>query len=125
MHQMFRLKLCIFIAIQMEASVLQPTHQTLSPTQRRYIQMKHKALAVIFGLQKFHYFLYGRKYILVTYYTPLVYMFNPAKETPTSLHQTIFRNGAGNEVLHTSVQLLTIQLKKELLNVWYNHLSSQ
>ena len=41
------------------------------------------------------------------------------------LHQTILRNGVGNEVSHTSVELLAIQQQTKLLNVWYNQLSSQ
>ena len=57
--------------------------KTLSPTQRRYSQIQREALAVIFGLKKFHHFLYGRKFILVTDHKPLVAMFNPAKGTPT------------------------------------------
>ena len=57
--------------------------KTLSPTQRRYSQIQREALAVIFGLKKFHHFLYGRKFILVTDHKPLVAMFNPAKGTLT------------------------------------------
>ena len=53
----------------------------LSPTQRRYSQIPREAL--VFGLKKFHHFLYGRKFILVTDHKPLVAMFNPAKGTPT------------------------------------------
>ena len=57
--------------------------KTLSPTQRRYSQIQREALSVIFGLKKFHHFLYGRKFILVTDHKPLVFMFSPTKETPT------------------------------------------
>ena len=57
--------------------------KTLSPTQQRYSQIQREALAVVFGLKKFHHFLYGQKFILVTDHKPLVAMFNPARGTPT------------------------------------------
>jgi transposase InsO family protein len=56
--------------------------KTLSDTQRRYSQIQKEALAVIFGLKKFHQFLYGRNFILVTDHRPLVSMFSPTKGTP-------------------------------------------
>ena len=55
----------------------------LSPTQRRYSQIQREVLAVIFGVQKFHHLLYGRKFIFVTDHKPTVAMFNPTKGTPT------------------------------------------
>ena len=56
--------------------------KTLTPTQRRYSQIHKEALAVIFGLKKFHQFLYGRKFILVTDHKPLLSLFNPSSGTP-------------------------------------------
>ena len=56
--------------------------KTLSLTQKKYSQIHREALAVIFGLKKFHHFLYGRKFILVTDHQPLVAMFKPSKGTP-------------------------------------------
>ena len=56
--------------------------KTLTPTQRRYSQIHKEALAVIFGLKKFHQFLYGRKFVLVTDHKPLLALFNPSSGTP-------------------------------------------
>jgi transposase InsO family protein len=56
--------------------------KTLSDTQRRYSQVQKEALAVIFGLKKFHSFLYGRPFILVTDHKPLLALFGPNKPTP-------------------------------------------
>jgi len=39
-------------------------------------------LAIIFALKKFHQFLYGRHFILVTDHKPLLALFNPGKATP-------------------------------------------
>ena len=55
---------------------------TLTPSQRRYSQIQKEALAVVFGLQKFHQFLYGRKFIMVTDYKPLLALFSPSSGTP-------------------------------------------
>ena len=56
--------------------------KTLSDTQRRYSQVQKEALAVIFALKKFHQFLYGRSFILVTDHKPLLNLFAPNKATP-------------------------------------------
>ena len=56
--------------------------KTLTDTQRKYSQIQKEALAVIFALKKFHQFLYGRQFILVTDHKPLVAMFSPTKGTP-------------------------------------------
>ena len=56
--------------------------KTLTATQRRYSQIQREALAIIYGLQKFHNYLYGRKFILVTGHKPLISLFNPKKGTP-------------------------------------------
>ena len=56
--------------------------KTLTDTQRKYSQVQKEALAVIFALKKFHQFLYGRKFILVTDHKPLVALFSPNKGTP-------------------------------------------
>ena len=57
--------------------------KTLTDTQRRYSQIQKEALAIIiFTLKKFHQFLYGRHFILVTDYRPLIALFGPTKATP-------------------------------------------
>ncbi|XP_014671627.1 PREDICTED: uncharacterized protein K02A2.6-like [Priapulus caudatus] len=56
--------------------------KTLTDTQRRYSQVQKEALAVIFALKKFHQFLYGRNFVLVTDHKPLLALFGPTKETP-------------------------------------------
>ena len=56
--------------------------KTLTETQRKYSQVHKEALSVIFGLKKFHQFLFGRKFILVTDHKPLLTLFSPSKGTP-------------------------------------------
>ena len=56
--------------------------KTLTDTQRRYSQIQKEALAIVFALRKFHQFLYGRKFILVTDHKPLESLFGPNKPIP-------------------------------------------
>ena len=51
--------------------------KTLTETQHRYSQIQKEALAIIFALKKFHQFLYGRSFILVTDHKPLIALFGP------------------------------------------------
>ena len=54
----------------------------LSATQRRYSQIQKEALSLVYALKKFHQFLYGRKFIVVTDHKPLVTLFAPDQGTP-------------------------------------------
>jgi hypothetical protein len=56
--------------------------KTLSDTQRRYSQIQKEALSIVFALKKFHQYLYGRKFVLVTDHKPLLALFGPTKATP-------------------------------------------
>jgi hypothetical protein len=57
--------------------------KTLTETQGKYSQIHKEALAIIFGLRKFHQFLYGRRFILVTDHKPLISLFGTEKGTPS------------------------------------------
>ena len=56
--------------------------KTLTETQKRYSQIQKEALSIIYALSKFHQFLYGIKFILVTDHKPLLALFGPTKATP-------------------------------------------
>ena len=51
--------------------------RTLSTSEQNYSQIDKEALSLIFGLQKFHNYLYGRKYTLITDHKPLTTVLGP------------------------------------------------
>ncbi|XP_052751027.1 uncharacterized protein K02A2.6-like [Galleria mellonella] len=65
--------------------------RTLQAHERRYGQIDKEALAIIFGLTKFHEFLAGRKFCIVTDHKPLVGLFNPAKPIPEQISPRMLR----------------------------------
>ena len=44
--------------------------RTLNSSERNYLQIKKEALALVFGIKKFHQYVYGRSFTLVTDLSP-------------------------------------------------------
>ncbi|XP_058827472.1 uncharacterized protein K02A2.6-like [Topomyia yanbarensis] len=62
---------------------LQYASQTLNRTQQRYSQVDKEAYAIIFGIRKFHQYLYGRKFTLETDNKPVSQILSETKGQPT------------------------------------------
>ncbi|XP_062554222.1 uncharacterized protein K02A2.6-like [Armigeres subalbatus] len=62
---------------------IQYASQTLNETQRKYKQVDREAYAIVFGIRRFHQYLYGRKFVLYTDNEPVKQIFSETKGLPT------------------------------------------
>ena len=65
--------------------------RTLSKTERRYAEIDREALAIVWGIRKFHIYLYGNQFKLVTDHKPLTFIFDPEKKLPEMTANRITR----------------------------------
>ena len=67
--------------------------RTLTAAEKNYSQLDKEGLAVIFGVKKFHQYLYGRPFKIYTDHKPLVSLFNENKTIPLMASARMLRWG--------------------------------
>lgn len=89
--------------------VLQYASQTLTDTQKKYSQIDKEAYGIIFAIKKFHQYLYGNKFLLVTDHQPLAQIFSPTKTLPMysamrMQHYALFLQGFNYEIKYRNTK---------------------
>ena len=65
--------------------------RSLSPTERKYAQLDKEALAIIFGVKRFHQYLYGRNFSILSDHKPLQYLLGETRGIPAMASARIQR----------------------------------
>ena len=56
--------------------------RTLAPAERKYSQLEKEGLAIVFGVKRFHSYLFGRCFTITSDHKPLRYLFKENSATP-------------------------------------------
>ena len=56
--------------------------RSLSPAERRYSHLDKEALAIVFGVGKFHRYIFGRRFLLYSDHKPLIHIFGESRSVP-------------------------------------------
>ena len=67
--------------------------RSLSPSECNYVQIEKEALSLIFGVRKFHQYLYGKSFVLVTDHKCLTTLLVPKTGIPTLVASRMQRWG--------------------------------
>ncbi|XP_015280720.1 PREDICTED: uncharacterized protein K02A2.6-like [Gekko japonicus] len=65
--------------------------RSLSEAERNYAQIDKEGLALVAAVKKFHDFVFGRKFVLVTDHKPLLGIFAPDKQLPNIMSPRMLR----------------------------------
>ena len=57
----------------------------LAPAKKKYSQLFKEGLAIVFGVERFHQYLVGRRFTVLSDHKPLQHLFQESKGVPTLL----------------------------------------
>ena len=91
--------------------------RTISKPERAYAQIEREGLALVFGVRRFHQYLYGRPFILVKNHRPLCKIPGSKQGIPLWLQHGC--RGGPSPLVHTSILLniSMVQLTSQLTTV--------
>ena len=64
---------------------------SLAPAEKKYSQLDKEALAIVFGVKKFHHFLFGRHFTICSDHKPFQHLFSKKRLIPSLASATIQR----------------------------------
>ena len=56
--------------------------RTLAPAEKNYLQLEKEGLAIVFGVKRFHQYLFGRHFVILSDHKPLKHLFKASSATP-------------------------------------------
>ena len=65
--------------------------RSLGAAEKNYSQLEKEGLAIIFGIKRFHQYLFGRRFSILSDHKPLQHIFNETSSTPTMASARIQR----------------------------------
>ena len=74
-----------------ELRVISYASRSLSDTERRYSQIEKEALAIVWSCERFHMYLYGADFELMTDHKPLECIFSPTSKTCARIERWLLR----------------------------------
>ncbi|XP_055585352.1 uncharacterized protein K02A2.6-like [Uranotaenia lowii] len=72
------------------ARIIAYASKSLSDVERRYAQIEKEALALVWAVERFHFYLYGRSFELITDHKPLEAIFSPKSKPCARIERTVF-----------------------------------
>ena len=65
--------------------------RSLAPAEKKYSQLDKEGLAIVFGVKKFHQYLFGRRFIICSDHKPLQHIFSESRPIPAMASARIQR----------------------------------